>query len=157
MPSTTVPELDIKFGWTQDDVPKALQEDLEINPQCFELYVQRMGEAVKRSLRDPFTSPRLLTAQAIKERVALAHKIIMDLRYDGQLPLRRIFDALPERLMETLRRGEHHATVAEEAARGATWPTDKAPFVGEKRVVDDQDGTRDHVSENPDATDPEDA
>lgn len=115
------PELTgVKFGWTQDDVPKDLREDLEVNPHLFQRYVDAVKKAVLESLRDRRTSPLLLTQQAIKERVTNVHKTLLTCRQEMGLSLRRCLDILPERYMNALLRGQRPEDLVEKSETNPT-------------------------------------
>jgi hypothetical protein len=123
----------ISIGWTRDDVHPTLREDLDLNPQVFDYYVRQVTKAVQTSLNHPDTKPRVLTASLMKERVNLAHRLIMVMREDHLFPLRKVLDLLPDRLLEALRRDAKEEDVVSEVPNRSMWKKDSPSVL---RTVD---------------------
>ena len=125
---------EITITWTQDDVPKDLVEDLEVNSHLFERYTKSVNNAVRRSFNHPDTRPRALTKQILKERVKMAHDALMVMRFEMGMSLVHSLDLLPQKLMEAVVRGERVGDLVEEGRRkrspqSETWVRETEPRV----------------------------
>lgn len=124
---------EISISWTSDDVHPTLREDLELNPQVFHYYRQQVAKAVHQSLVHPDTKPRILSASLMKERVDLAHRLIMVMRNESLFPLRKCLDLLPNMIIDALRRGAKEEDLVGEVPDRAMWKKDSLPVL---RTID---------------------
>lgn len=110
----------LQIGWDQDDVPRPLQEDLELNPRLFPRYVEAVKKAMQVSLNHPLTKPRVLTQAVLKERLQLCHKALLLMREEQGMALKHCFDLLPEKFVDGLIRDERAEDLAERGRRSET-------------------------------------
>lgn len=128
----------INISWNFDDLHPTLQEDLSINRHIAQDYVKKVVEAVQASLNDPDTKPAILTDSVVKERVDLAHKLLMIMREEAGFALRRAINELQGRLLEQLKTAHSAEDVVQPLTGRAVWGTGKT-FTGERDIVGEVD------------------
>jgi len=118
--SQALNQTDLQIGWTQDDVPKPLQDDLELNPKLFPKYVEAVKKAIQLSLNHPLTKPRVLTVAVMKERLQACHKALLVMREEQGMALTHCFGMLPEKFIDALIRDERAEDLADQGRRKET-------------------------------------
>ena len=97
-----------------------LQADIDRNGLEVE-FGQAVGKTLNRTLSHPDTALRVVTAEALKERVQRCYDVIKHLRFDMKFPLRKCFDLLPAKMFEELRTGKRAEDDIEATAMGKMW------------------------------------
>lgn len=109
------------FRFPAIEVPEHLQEDLNMNKHLEPEFYKAVAEALNRSLNTPETALREVTEAALKERIQACYRTVIVLRYDLKYSLRKCFDLLPGRFVESLIRGERTEDTFEDTVTKNMW------------------------------------
>jgi hypothetical protein len=156
MSSIIIPDADGKLppGYREEirlpeiEIPKHLQEDLDANPHRVPEFYQAVGKALNMSLNAEETRLRVVTAAALKERIEAIYRTLVVLRHELGYSLKKCFDLLPGRYMESLRQGERPEDTFERTVKRNMWASDKPP----ECVLVDREQLEDHTEEVEDDT-----
>jgi hypothetical protein len=100
------------------------------------------------SLNAEETRLRVVTAAALKERIEAIYRTLVVLRHELGYSLKKCFDLLPGRYMESLRQGERPEDTFERTVKRNMWASDKPP----ECVLVDREQLEDHTEEVEDDT-----
>jgi hypothetical protein len=111
------------------EIPRHLQQDLDANPHLVQDFYLAVGKAVSASLNTEDTRLRVITDQALKERIEACYRIMIVLRHELGYSLRKCFDLLPGRFVQSLRNAERGEDTFERTVKRNTWSKDDSERV----------------------------
>jgi len=102
------------------DLHPTLAEDFDANPKYWPIFIATVKAAVTYSFSDPRTRPNYISKQLIKDRIKLCLDALLIMRQEMntegggiQFTLKRAFDILPQRLLDSIITGEKMADLIE--------------------------------------------
>ncbi len=106
------------------EIPAPLKEDFAVNSHLEPVFYQTVAKALNVSLNTPETALRVVTVEALKQRIELCYSTIVTLRYELKYSLRKCLDMLPALLTEALVKGERVEDLYEKQVNGTSWAKD---------------------------------